>query len=213
MATKKSDSQPREMNRTRLSVAERHELLMEAGYKCGNPTCRNIITLEIHHIQYVSEGGGDEPSNLLPLCPYCHTMHHQAHIPVAAIRTWKSLLLALNHALDRRSLDLLLYLRKMGGKNIEYSGDGLLQFAGLVASGLVEFDIRTHHALTPPANIRMGGMDVMHHPVPHSYSMYAIVRLTVRGNNLLAAWLSGDEHKFIEVVSEANVSTAGPFPK
>lgn len=44
----KTDSQPREINRTKLSVAARHELVMEAGYKCGNPTCRNIITLEIH---------------------------------------------------------------------------------------------------------------------------------------------------------------------
>jgi len=96
---------------------------MEAGYKCANPTCRNVITLEIHHIQYVCGGGGDDPSNLLPLCPYCHAMHHQGHIPVEAIRTWKSLLLALNNALDRRSLDLLLYLREMHGKDIEYSGE------------------------------------------------------------------------------------------
>ena len=46
---------------------------MEAGYKCGNPTCRNVITLELHHIEYVSDGGGDDPSNLLVLCPYCHS--------------------------------------------------------------------------------------------------------------------------------------------
>src|SRR5947209_2578255 len=88
----------------------RQQVLMEAGYKCGNPACRNILTLELHHILWVKDDGGDEPSNLLALCGYCHDQHTHGHIPHAAIRHWKGMLLALNHAFDLASMDLLLYL-------------------------------------------------------------------------------------------------------
>ena len=32
--------------------------------------------LEVHHIQPVSEGGGDEPENLMTLCKNCHKLIH-----------------------------------------------------------------------------------------------------------------------------------------
>src|SRR6266404_562227 len=112
---------------------------MEAGYRCGNPACHNIITLELHHIEYVSEGGGDEPSNLLVLCPYHHAMHHAGQIPVEAIRMWKGLLVALNHAFSKESMDLLLFLHQRGDSPHWYTADGVLRFAGLFAAGLVEF--------------------------------------------------------------------------
>ena len=34
--------------------------------------------VEIHHIVPVSEGGGDEPSNLVTLCHDCHMRRHHA---------------------------------------------------------------------------------------------------------------------------------------
>src|SRR4051812_25704526 len=95
---KKSTGLPREADRKKIPVAVQHQLLMEAGYKCGNPACHNVIVLELHHIEYVCEGGGDDATNLLALCPYCHSMHHANKIPVEAIRFWKGLLQALNHA-------------------------------------------------------------------------------------------------------------------
>lgn len=33
--------------------------------------------LEVHHIKPVSEGGGDEPSNLITLCKNCHQERHR----------------------------------------------------------------------------------------------------------------------------------------
>lgn len=30
---------------------------------CGNPRCRHILTLELHHIVWVRDGGGNEASN------------------------------------------------------------------------------------------------------------------------------------------------------
>ena len=110
-------------------------MLHEAGYRCGNPVCRGILTLDIHHLYYVSEGGGDTPDNLLALCPTCHSLHHHKHIPLESLRTWKLLLLSLNEGLDKSSIDLLLALHK--ANRVFVSGDGLLNCAPLIASGLI----------------------------------------------------------------------------
>ncbi len=37
-------------DRTKVSAAAREEVLCEAGYMCGNPRCRHIFTLALHHI-------------------------------------------------------------------------------------------------------------------------------------------------------------------
>jgi hypothetical protein len=55
-----------------------------------------VLTLEIHHLEQVADGGSNDPSNLLPLCPNCHTLHHTHVIPLSSLRAWKHLLLALN---------------------------------------------------------------------------------------------------------------------
>ena len=53
----------------------RDEVLREAGHKCANPTCRNILTLQLHHMVWVKDGGGTEAINLIALCGHCHDMH------------------------------------------------------------------------------------------------------------------------------------------
>jgi len=74
--------------------------LHESGYKCGNPACHSVVTLDIHHLEQVSAGGGDTAENLLPLCPNCHALHHRGVIPADSIRAWKLLLLTINEAYD-----------------------------------------------------------------------------------------------------------------
>jgi hypothetical protein len=101
---------------------------------CGNPRCRHILTLELHHIVWVRDGGNNEPSNLLCLCPNCHALHTRGHIPQQAIIHWKGTLEALNRAFSRESRDLRLYLHKTQSKGIWYTGDGLLRFAGLISA-------------------------------------------------------------------------------
>jgi 5-methylcytosine-specific restriction endonuclease McrA len=78
----------------------RDEVLREAGYKCANPTCRNVLTLQPHHMVWVKDGGGSAAINLIALCGHCHDLHTQGHIPATAISHWKGLL----HALERFSL-------------------------------------------------------------------------------------------------------------
>jgi HNH endonuclease len=160
----------------------RQQVLMEAGYHCGNPTCRHILTLQLHHIVWVKDEGSNDPANLLALCPNCHSLHTIGEIPESAIRHWKYMLLALNHAFDRESLDLLLFLRAAREREgetegrIGYSADGLLRFARLIGAGLVDFGL---HSINYRARTR---------------GYY--VQLTESGELLVEAWIQGDEDKY-----------------
>jgi hypothetical protein len=156
--------------RKSLPIETRKLVLHEAGYKCANPACRNILTLDIHHMEYVSEGGSDSPDNLLAVCPNCHALHHQGHIPVESLRAWKMLLLSLNEGFDRKSIDLLLALHKMG--RVFVSGDGAMDCAALIASELVE-----HTVHNPGGNMRF---------------IYEL-KLSQKGLLMIEAWKRGNQ--------------------
>jgi hypothetical protein len=167
--------------RKSLSKTTRDLVLHEAGYKCGNPVCRTIITLDIHHLVYVSEGGSDDPQNLLALCPNCHSLHHAGHIPIESLRAWKFLLLSLNEGFDKRSVDILLALAKLGG--IMVWGDGLLQVAALIASSYVASEAQTRKIETEGL---LGKRITLE---PERYW----ITLTTKGRALVDAWRRGDQ--------------------
>src|SRR5690349_13496502 len=77
-----------------------NSVLIEAGYRCAVPTCRNILAIDMHHIIEVKDGGPNEPSNLLALCPTCHALYTRGTIPKEAINAWKTMLVTLSHAFD-----------------------------------------------------------------------------------------------------------------
>jgi HNH endonuclease len=164
----------------------RDEVLREAGYKCANPTCRNVLTLQPHHMVWVKDGGGSAAINLIALCGHCHDLHTQGHIPATAISHWKGLLHALNHAFNKESMDLLLYLSHPGIENVWYTGDGFLKFAGLVAAGLVEV-AETQFSV----GVRYGNS------APTSPPTTAVrVKLSAKGKLLVDSWLKGDESRY-----------------
>lgn len=167
--------------RSQVPPSVRDEVLREAGYKCANPTCRNILTLQLHHIVWVKEGGGNTALNLLALCGHCHDMHTQGHIPALAIRYWKGMLHALNHALGKESLDLLLFLYKRGTFHHWYSADGVLRFAALFAAGLVQFGQQAGAGAITPTSAPASSHQVV---------------LSDKGVRLVEAWLAGDEAKY-----------------
>jgi hypothetical protein len=173
--------------RRKVATDTRELMLLEAGYMCANPVCRHVLTLELHHIEWVRDGGGNEPSNLIALCPNCHALHTCGRIPTSAIRVWKGILISLN-SVNRSNADTLLHLYRMEqdsfGKNIRYSGDALLQLAGLLNSGLAQIG---------SAQASTGGM---------GFPPYASceVRLTRRGLALVEAWLQGDEQCYLSAL-------------
>ena len=65
----------KQVKRRHILVTKRQLVLLEAGYKCANPSCRHILTLELHHIVWVKDGGGNDLENLLALCPNCYSLH------------------------------------------------------------------------------------------------------------------------------------------
>lgn len=179
------------MKRTAIPAHVKQLVLLEAGYKCANPVCRHILTLELHHIVWVKDGGGNDPDNLLALCPNCHSLHNGQHIPERAIRTWKSLLLALNST-NHATADLLLLLaadeeRIASPSNISestdaskiglpfrFTGDGLPALSGLLTARLIR--ISKYHS----------GLSYWGPSMP-SFE----VQLTEKGKALLAAWRFG----------------------
>jgi len=125
------------------------DVLAESGYRCGNPNCGVVLTTDLlddHHIVPVSEGGGNDPGNLLPLCPNHHAMYHRGDIPRDVIAHWKRMLVAMSHSFSRAEMDLLLFLRREPWSKMYYTPDGVARFAGLIVSGLVE---ESRHPLTP----------------------------------------------------------------
>lgn len=189
------------VRRKAISPLIRDEVLREAGYMCGNPTCHHILTLELHHMVWVKAGGSNDATNLIALCPNCHSLHTKGFISDSAIRHWKGILHALNHAFNKESMDLLLFLHKAADQAIWYSGDGLLKFAGLIAAGFAHI-VSTQLAV----GVRYGNSL----PTSPPTSTHQI-QLSEKGRALVDAWLKGDEDSYRKAlqssVSESDTST------
>lgn len=124
----------------------------------------------MHHMEEVEDGGKNEAGNLLPLCPTCHAMYTRGTIKRESIYAWKTMLVSLSHAFDVVTVDHLLFLRPSNAGNLLISGDGVLHFARLIASGLANFK-----------EVQRNGPLVIY-----------TVRLTEKGKRLVSAWVSGD---------------------
>ena len=159
------------MPRQSISLSIKREILTEAGYRCAVPTCRTILTLDLHHIIEVSEDGGNESSNLICLCPNCHALYHRGTITRDSIKVWKSMLISLNEAFDKETIDNLLFLSQIKKRQLALSGDGVLKFSKLLSSGLASFTIMMQNG--PLVN----------------YDVF----LTDKGKLLVDAWKKGEE--------------------
>ena len=176
----------------------RRQVLTESGYRCGVPTCRAVIPIELHHLVAVRDGGSNEVDNLLPLCPNCHALYEGGTIPRSALDAYKSILVALTHALDQQAINDLLFLRWQAENKpnqlVQMSGDGLLIFRSLIAQGLVDFG---HWG------VRMGGFG-------GGIDSRYVLHLTEKGNRLIDAWKAGNKQAFVDIqIGNAVVPVAG----
>lgn len=94
--------------RPAIPAALRRAVLEEAGYACAIPTCR-FQTTEIAHIEPWAKVREHTFSNLIALCPNCHTRYDQKReIPKASIHSYKANLALLNSrysSLERRLIE------------------------------------------------------------------------------------------------------------
>jgi hypothetical protein len=157
------------MSRKAIPIDVTIRVLHQAAYKCANPRCRYPITLDRHHLDPYSKGGADSADNLLALCPNCHAEYESGKIPEATVRAWKMLLVTVNEAFDRRTVDLLLAVHKVGRLALT-GGDS----APLIASGLVKVEIMENGPLV-------------------TY----FTELNAKGRQFVEGWLKGDQAEAI----------------
>jgi hypothetical protein len=185
---------PRE--RGKLPLKTRTIVLTEAGYRCAVPTCRGILALDMHHIWEVVYGGGDDPSNLVALCPTCHALYHRGTILSESIYLYKAMLVAISRAFDLEAVDKLLFLTTCSQDFLVVSGDGLLHFARLIAAGLADVHLKANNNFL--------------------IVTYA-VNISEKGKQLIEAWRDGDRARVSQVlggpVPGADSSGQLPLPK
>lgn len=95
------------MTRKHLPADLKRAVLMESGFRCAIPACRQDNP-EVHHITPISEGGPDSFHNLIALCPNCHARYHRGEIDRKAMRIYKANLAIVNgrySSLERRVLE------------------------------------------------------------------------------------------------------------
>jgi hypothetical protein len=182
MSKAKKGAKP--LERKNLKVKTVTIVLTEAGYRCAVPTCRGILALDMHHMYQVANGGGDDPSNLIALCPTCHALYHRGTISSDAIYAYKGMLVAISRAFDVEAVDRLLFLGPLEKDFLVVSGDGLLHFGRLIAAGLASAEQKANN------NWQL--------------VTYAI-NISEKGKQLIEAWQKGDRTRLKQVLG-------GPVP-
>jgi hypothetical protein len=172
-----SRAKPRD--RDRLPLDTKLAVLTEAGYRCAVPTCRGILALDLHHILQVSADGSDDPSNLIALCPTCHALYHRGTIKQTSIYAYKAMLVSITHAFDVEAIDRLLFLEGCKKDYLVVSGDGLLEFARLIAAGFATAEQKANNKW--------------------QIVTYAI-NISAKGRLLVDAWKQGDRTRLQEAM-------------
>ena len=58
----------------KIPTATRRTVYARDGHACA--LCERGDTIHVHHVAKRSAGGGNEPTNLICLCPTCHAIAH-----------------------------------------------------------------------------------------------------------------------------------------
>jgi len=178
-------------------VAERKKIptdvilavLTEAGYRCGVPTCRAILAIDLHHLNQVKDGGDNSISNLIALCPTCHALFHRGEFKRESLFVWKATLVSLSQAFDKDAIDDLLFVALPSTRTLLVSGDGVLKFSRLISAGLVR---------TTQKDRQMG------------VQFYAL-SLTEKAEQFISAWQSGNRTLLNESMKPSSPTLIGEF--
>ncbi len=205
------------MPRTKIPHNVVNSVLIEAGYRCAVPTCRNILAIDMHHIVEVKDGGPNEPSNLLALCPTCHALYTRGTIPKEAINAWKTMLVALNHAFDQESISNLLFLHILGQesenrvsriRNDEekfksHERDGqiveLISYDGAISD--LNLLLISGDGVLKFSHLISSGLAFFYVAVELGATILYSVQLTQKGMQIIDAWFSGNRQNVQEALN------------
>jgi hypothetical protein len=140
--------------------------------------------MDMHHIYEVHEGGSDDLSNLIALCPTCHALYHRKTISADSIYAYKAMLVAISRAFDLDAVDQLLFLCPIPKGHLIVSGDGVLRFARLIAANLATFELKANN---------------------NDLIVTYAINITEKGRQLIEAWREGDRTRLKQVIG-------GPVP-
>ena len=88
MERARCDSQvdePGERNTSTIPPATRRKVLARDRHCCQAPGCEHTKFLEVHHIQPRTDGGSNDPENLITLCSACHRLVHEKQEVMAGV--------------------------------------------------------------------------------------------------------------------------------
>ncbi|KZB64590.1 hypothetical protein AUP42_01460 [Thalassospira lucentensis] len=89
----------------------KRRVLVEAGHRCAIPTCRYIET-EIHHIVPWATCKKHEYTNLIALCPNCHSRADKGEIDRKSLHFYKANLRLMHDKYSQLEMDILFELAK-----------------------------------------------------------------------------------------------------
>jgi hypothetical protein len=139
-------------SRGRVPAELKRAVLMEAGHRCAIPTCRHT-TIEIAHIVPWNERRDHEFSNLVALCPNCHTAYDAGRIDRLSMRQYKtnlSLVSGRYGEIEKRILD---YFALNPGQSVVYLPGGMELFVMyLVRDGLLSINESYSAPATTPSS-------------------------------------------------------------
>jgi hypothetical protein len=134
------DLRPVTERRPAIPADLKRAVLMEAGYACAIPACRQATT-EIAHIVPWAQVREHTFDNLIVLCPNDHTRYDQGAIDRKAMLQYKANLAVLNGRysdLERRVLQVMADANAAPGHGVPLPGGMDILMMHLVQDGIVE---------------------------------------------------------------------------
>ena len=140
------------------------DVLIESGYRCAIPHCRET-QIQIHHIEDYAKVKEHTFDNLIALCANCHQRVTKGEIPRKAVLQIKANLSVLGHRyveVEKRYLQFAADRRLQVAQGIVLPGgfellmwnlvtDGLVSrtaSTGTIGAGNVVFPVAVHYLLT-----------------------------------------------------------------
>jgi len=159
----------------------RRDVLIESGYRCAIPHCRET-TLDIHHIVDYAKVQEHSFDNLVALCPNCHRRATNGEIDRKAMLQIKANLSILSHRygeLERRYINRQASMGPVAGSLTMLSGGLELLMSNLVEDGIVT------QAAVQAISIGFSQPDVPDFPVVIAFI------LTSKGQAFIERWAAG----------------------